>query len=335
MAGFIIFVHRLLSEKSVVLKCNRFYMDSEKMEKGHRDVVPKNNGRVIKLIVALVAIILLGGGGFVYYLLQTKNAELDTLRLQSEEAKQQLAEEYQNLAVQYEGFKYSVRNDSLLMKLEREQARVESLQEELRNTKASNQAVISRLRTELADLRKILQSYVAQIDSLNRLNAQLVQEKTEITNRYNETSRSLEQVQEEKEDLSHKVALAAKLDAINIVVKAVNKRGREQKRISKVEQFVVSFSIAKNITAEPGERTVYVRIMKPDDDVLTKSRGDVFPYENTEINYSMRRIIEYTGEETPVTLYWTVEEYLQPGTYRVDIFSDGNRIGTQSISFDK
>ena len=49
----------------------------------------------------------------------------------------------------------------------------------------------------------------------------------------------------------------------------------------------------------------------------------------------MKRIVEYGGEETPVTLYWIVEEYLQPGTYRADIFADGSRIGSRSITVEK
>ena len=33
-------------------------------------------------------------------------------------------------------------------------------------------------------------------------------------------------------------------------------------------------------------------------------------------------------------VYWDVEEFLQAGTYRVDIFADGNLIGSQSFELD-
>ena len=102
-----------------------------------------------------------------------------------------------------------------------------------------------------------------------------------------------------------------------------------------MEQFVVDFRIAKNITAPVGEKVVYVRIMKPDDDVLVKSRGDVFTFEGKEINYSMKKMIEYDGEEVPVTMYWNIEEFLSPGTYRVDIFADGNLIGHNTFTLEK
>lgn len=304
---------------------------SESMEE-NRPVGSKNTK--IILLISLLVILIAGLGVAIYYINQ-KDSQLEELHQQNDLSKKQLEDEYDNLAVQYEGFKLSVKNDSLLQKLDNEQSKVRRLMEQLKATKATDHAEIARLNGELGVLRKILKSYVIQIDSLNTANERLTKEKTEITNKYNETTRTLDQVRQEKESLNEKVVLASKLDATGISIRAVNKRGKDQKKIEKVEQFVVSFTIAKNITAKPGERTIYVRIMKPDDDVLVKTASNVFTYENKDIAYSMKRIVEYGGEETPVVLYWNVEEYLQPGTYRADIFADGSRIGSRSITVEK
>ena len=83
-----------------------------------------------------------------------------------------------------------------------------------------------------------------------------------------------------------------------------------------------------------GERTLYVRITKPDNGVLSKSDSNTFPYENRELVYSIKKYIEYNGEEQNVTVYWDVEEFLYAGSYRVDIFSDGTLIGSQSFNLD-
>lgn len=129
--------------------------------------------------------------------------------------------------------------------------------------------------------------------------------------------------------------MASRLDATGINVTPVNGRGKKAKVIKKMEQFVVDFRISKNITAPVGEKTIFVRIMKPDDDILLKSRADVFTFEGKEINYSMKKQVEYDGEELPVTMYWNIEEFLSPGTYRVDIFADGNLIGRKSFTLEK
>jgi len=282
-------------------------------------------------VIGVMAIILVIVIGF----LLTKNREIEEIQQEYTVNKQELEDEYEAISLQYEGFKFSVQNDSLLYKLENEQAKVLRLQEQLRLTNATDRAEISRLKDELSTLRKVLRSYIQQIDSLNRLNEELRAENKQITQQYRETSRTLTQVSQEREVLSEKVTLAAQLVATNIGAKAVNDRGREQTRLSRSAQFVISFTIARNITSEPGERTIYVRLMTPGGTVLTKSTSNTFPYENRELQYSMRRIVEYGGEEIPVTLYWDIEEFLMPGTYKADIFADGHHIGTHSFTMQE
>lgn len=285
------------------------------------------------LLISVVVILFIGLGIAIYFISHQKS-QIEEIQGENILNKQQLEDEYQNLSMMYEGQMLSIKNDSLLRLLENEQAKIQRLLEELKTVKADNKAEIARLNKELASLRKILRSYIAQIDSLNKVNAQLTQEKKEITAKYNEKSKALDEVTQAKENLTEKVSLAAKLDATGISVTATNSKGKVQKKISKAEQLVVNFVINKNITAEPGERTIYVRIMKPDDDVLVKSRSNTFQYENRDINYSMKRTVEYGGEEVGVTLYWNIEEYLMAGTYRVDIFADGNRIGSRSFTLN-
>lgn len=278
---------------------------------------------IIGLLVIITAILI----GY----LVTGNSQMKEMQEQYVVDKQELEDEYEAISLQYEGFKFSVQNDSLLYKLQNEQAKVLRLQEELRMTQASDKAEIKRLTDELATLRKILRSYIHQIDSLNTLNQELRAENEQITNQFNKTSRTLQQVSQEREKLSEKVSLAAQLVATNINSKAVNDRGREQSRLSRSTQFVVSFTVTRNITAEPGERTIYIRIMTPDGNVLSKNPNNLFTYENSDILYSMKRIVEYGGEEIPVTMYWDIEEFLMPGTYKADIFADGHHIGSNSF----
>lgn len=290
----------------------------------------KNN---TKILIAVIALLILGVGIAAYFIFNQK-AQIQELQEISLLNKQELEDGYDQLSYEYEKAKLNLKNDSLLYKLTSEQTKVQRLLEELKNVKAENKAEIARLNKELNSLRQILRSYVMQIDSLNQANAKLRQEKQEITTKYQETTRTLNEVSQQKQNLSEKVTLAAKLDATNITIQATNSKGKVQKNIKKIEQFIINFTITKNITAEPGERTIYARIMKPDDDVLVKSRTNLFSYENKEINYSIKRIIEYGGEETPVTMYWNVEEYLMPGKYRLDLFADGNRIGSKSFSLE-
>ena len=123
------------------------------------------------------------------------------------------------------------------------------------------------------------------------------------------------------------------MDATGISLQPQNKKGKPAKKTKDITRFVVNFSITKNITAQTGERKVYVRITKPNNEVVAQS-GTV-SYESTNITYSAMKTVEYSGEELPVTLYVPVNEFLSPGTYHVYIFVDGTMIGSGSKTMVK
>lgn len=249
--------------------------------------------------------------------------------------KEELENEYSSFATQYDELQIRITNDSLQDKLEQEKLKTQQLLEELRQTKATDAAEIMRLKKELATVRAVLRSYVVQIDSLNRANEMLQKENKRVKARYSEATRQIDKITEEKENLTKKVTLASQLDAIGISLTPLKKNGKEAKKIKDAKKFAIGFTIAKNITSETGEKTIYVRIMKPDEDILAKSASDTFPYEGKSLTYSIKKYIEYTGEEQAVTVYWDIEEFLQAGTYKVFIFADGNMIGSQSFSIKK
>ena len=285
-----------------------------------------------KQIIGIV-ILLLAMGGAIFYIIR-QNGQMQDFIQQSELYKEELEDEYNNLSIQYEGYKLQINNDSLIAQLEIEQLKVQRLQEELRTVKATNARRINELKKELETLRSVMHSYVIQIDSLDRLNKQLVQENRNVQEKYYQAAQSVSQLTQEKERLIETVQIASKLDASNITVRGITNKNREIDRIKRMDQLEIRFIISKNITAEPGEKTIYIRIQKPDDDVLVKNPDNVFIYENKPINYSAKRTIEYTGEETPISIYWKIEEFLSPGTYRVDIFADENLIGRKSFKLD-
>lgn len=301
-------------------------MDSEKKE-------TKEINKTSMLILAVIVLIAIIAGA-AYYIFHQQQ-QMDEMTQSFDLEKEMMADDLNELSLQYEGYKFSVSNDSLVALLTTEQAKVQRLMEELRTVKSTNAKEIARLKKELATLRKIMRNYVIQIDSLNRANEQLKVEKNEAVKKYRQASTTAASLKREKEKLTERVTLASKLDATSISVTPVNSRGKLAKRIKKMEQFVINFKIAKNVTAPVGEKVIYVRIMKPDDDILVKSRGDVFTFEGKDINYSMKKMIEYEGEEVPVTMYRNIEEFLSPGTYRVDIFADGNLIGQRSFTLEE
>lgn len=285
------------------------------------------------LLIIAVSVLVIAMIGITYLLFSEKQANRELIQ-EFQLDKQDLESEYSRFVLQYDELKMTVSNDSLAELLGQEQVKTQRLLEELRTVKSSNATEIRRLKNELATLRKVMIGYINQIDSLNKLTAEQKVVIAQVTQKYNDASRQVSNLSEEKKNLNKKVTLAAQLDATNIWVEPRNKRGKSAKKVKDVVKLAIGFTVVKNITAENGERTLYIRITKPDNDVLAKSASNTFPYENRSLVYSIKKYIEYTGEEIPLTVFWDVEEFLYAGNYRVEIFADGTMIGSQRFTLD-
>lgn len=291
-----------------------------------------------KWLIAIFAVLLVAMGVVLYFLfhrMRTTEQEMSEMVEQLTYEKEQLEEEYAEVALEMEGISYKTSNDSLLRLVDKEQQRVQQLLEELKTVKATNARRIAELKKELASVRSVLVYYVAQVDSLNTVNIKLKDENKLVKRQYEAVSQEVTKLSEERTQMQETITKASLLNANNILVETLNERDRKVTRINKIARFKISFSIAKNITAATGEKKVFVRIVTPDDYVLAKQAGKNFAYEGKEIPYSCSKTIEYDGENCDVFLYCNVQEVLNAGDYRIEIFVDNQLIGEHQIKLGK
>jgi len=284
-------------------------------------------------IASVVALLLIGSIAYLFVTLQNQKNENEELQQLAAMDKKEMENEYTQFALQYDELKRSIRNDSLMIRLTEEENKTKSLLEELRQTKSNDAREISRLKKELATVRAVLRSYIIQVDSLNRLNESLKSENEQVKQQYSRATAQISDLTTEKQNLSDQVAIASQLDATGVSLIPQNKKGKTEKKTKNTTRFVVNFTITKNITAKTGERKIYVRVTQPNNSVVGQT-GTV-KYENSTIGYSAMKIVEYTGEEMPVTVYVNVGEFLSPGTYHAYIFAEGTMIGSGSMTMTK
>jgi myosin heavy subunit len=289
-----------------------------------------NKKVLIPLLVVILA--LLGGVAYLFMNLQEQRQVNEDMQELAALDKQEMENEYERFTLQYSEMMTKINNDSIIEQLTQEQMRTQQLLEELKKTKAEDAREITRLKKELATVRAVLRDYVMQIDSLNRQNELLRAENSQVKEQLAERNTQIAGLSNEKASLSEKVAIASQLDATNIQLKALKKNDKEVKKIKDCKTMQVSFTITRNVTAANGNRTVYVRIQNPGGNTL--NGGGTFAYENRNLQYTMKKNIEYTGEETSLTLFWQVTQMLEAGDYRVSIFVDGNMIGSRTFSFN-
>ena len=293
-----------------------------------------NKNKYIALIVGIV-VLALCVCALVWMNLQQKT-EIKEIVEQMEFEKEQLEDEYEELAIQFDGYQTpDIHNDSLVELLSQEKQRVQDLLEELRITKVTNARRIAELKKELATVRQVMVSYVHQIDSLDRTNKRLVKENQQVKQQYQEVARQAQQLEEERTQLAEVVSRASMLEISHFEMIALNKRDRKTTIYNQIQKLQFDYTIGRNITNKPGMKTLYMRITRPDGEVMQKSLNDVFRFENSEIDYSISKELEYAGEEISGSLYWLVEEILQIGWYNADFFVDGELIGSFPFQINK
>lgn len=287
-----------------------------------------------KVVIPIVVfiILLIAGIAYLAYNLSRQQRQNKEMQELAELDKQEMENEYRRFADQYSEMKTQVSNDSIVSQLTKEQEKTERLLNELKRVKSDDAREIARLKKELGTVRAVLRSYVLEIDSLNRLNKNLTKENTRIKGEYEAASRQIEGLNTEKASLSEKVAIAAQLDATDINLSFRDKRGKATRRMKKAKTLQVDFSIAKNVTAANGMRTLFVRVTSPTGTVL--GEAGTFRYENRNLQATVKKTVEYGGKQTNVTVYWNIDQAMVPGTYQVSIFADGNMIGSRSFTFD-
>jgi chromosome segregation ATPase len=290
-----------------------------------------NKTSKIILGVSIALILILGAFIFMQFskISEAENQLVELTQVMEFE-KQQSIEEYEKLAMEYEEFYIETSNDSLLKLFDEEKQKVQQLLQELKTVKATNARRIKELQKELGTVRSVLKSYIYKVDSLNTVNDNLKKENVKVKKQIAEAQEIKRQLEEKTNELDAKINLASILEADNIQIKTLNKKGKTTKSLKRITNIEICFQVLRNITAERGYKTVYIRIADANGEVLT-TETKTFEFEGKQLIYSAKKEIEYNGEDTPVCMYYKVTNPLQTGSYSIAIFAEGNLIGTTGI----
>ena len=221
-------------------------------------------------------------------------------------------------------------NDTINANLEVERGRADSLMDRLRQERNWNASKIRQYEKELGSLRQIMQGYVHQIDSLNTLAQSLQRENVEYRRQASTLQLRAETAEERAQELDVKVRKGAMILARDIRLLALNNSDREVTRANRAARLRTDFVLTANELAQPGTREVYVRITGPDGYVLANASNATFEVDGERLTYSALRQIDYDNADLPVNVYYNGSGIVD-GTYSVEVYLDGQRIGMNQI----
>lgn len=282
----------------------------------------RNNVIVIALSVILVTLTVL------YFF---KDREHRAIVSELNVEKDSIQIELNDLVYRYDSL--ATENDTINEQLLVAQAKVKNLLTEIEQTKKISLGQINSYQNQVTTLRGIMRDFVVQIDSLNRRNQELLAENLEVKEQYKQVETEKQQLTEEKQQLEKNLQRAAVLQVRELMAEALNSRSKETRFANRADQLRVYFILAENVSAKRGSKNIYVRIMRPDQLLMSKSESNVFPFEDLNIQYSAMREVVYEGHDLPVAIFWdnNGESDFMPGKYTIDLFADGHNIGTTSV----
>ncbi|MCF8379902.1 MAG: hypothetical protein K9H49_10020 [Bacteroidales bacterium] len=290
----------------------------------------KNNNLsylITLLVVLTIALMVIG------YLFYTQKKESESVIAKLEEysglissQKDSLESELKGIIVQYDSL--MTENDTMNLKLAMQQDKIERLLK----LRLSDAQKIRAYEKELGTIRGVLRSYIVQIDSLNTMNKELIVENVALRSHTAKVETINKQLSEDKEELISITNEAKTLVAANILGVGLNKRSKDTNRFKLVEKVRVDFILRKNSVTQPGPKMIYLRLIRPDNLVLSPPKPAIIIVNGEEMPYSANREVIYENNDVPVSIFWDNNGDLVGGNYIIELFENGKLIGSSEFA---
>jgi hypothetical protein len=261
-----------------------------------------------------------------YFDQKNKMVEMKTVL---EQEKDSLANELRLMVHGYDTLKTD--NDTIMANLQKEKKRIV----QLLSITASNVQLIKKYKNEIGTMREIMKGYIVQIDSLNTLNQQLVAENTGIKQQITEVQNTNVELTKAKEDLSSKVVVASVIQAKDINAVTLNKKRKETTRINNIDKLRICFTLRENPIAAPGEKEVFMRVIRPDSLVINTSQDNLFDFNGNKLVYSASRLVDYLNQDIEMCIFLDNTGDLIIGSYSVELYLENNIIGRTTFALAK
>jgi hypothetical protein len=284
----------------------------------------KSNAGVLYGIIGLLVVVL----AVAAYVLVDLKKDFDTTSAELEQNKIYFAMERDSLERELHNIYLSY--DSLDTDNERIRAELNIQQEKINrliSIQANDAYKIKMYKREMETLRSVLRSYIVQIDSLNSRNQVLMAENVQLKQTERKLITEKQKLETDKAALEEIKNLASSLQVSNIFVEPINEKNRPRRRINSINKIRTDFIMRANSVASSGEKTIYLRLVRPDGIALGSAEMEVVSVNDEDLPVSASRTVNYENVDLPVSIFWTNNGELVPGEYLVEIYCEGKLMG--------
>ncbi|MDX1461577.1 MAG: hypothetical protein R3359_00865 [Marinirhabdus sp.] len=287
----------------------------------------ENNSAKFKVLIGVLSVLLIALAVYTVVLYNDSKSTLTGL----EQQKTEIENELEDLIANYDEViqDNELKDNELLAARER----IEILLDSVKDAEA-NVELINRYKAEIGRLKTERRALFRKADSLIAANNRLVVERDSTNTVLNETIKVVDSVNMENQNLAETLERGSVVKATDLRGEAVIIRNSgkvvDTRRSSRADKIRACFQLAPNAIAEAGDRTFYVQVLNPKNNVL----GDkaILEFDNGILNYSTSVNVYYENEELDVCAMVSArEEDLIEGRYVINVFDGGRQIATTTM----
>ena len=289
-------------------------------EKEENEAVKKSL-RGYRVVIILLAIILAGLSALYFNLNRQQQEDYRLLQADRDTIQSNLT----SLISEYDNLKYQ--NDTIAAQL----AKANEMIEQLKRERRFNYNKLKAYQKEVGTLRAVMKNYLRQIDSLNTINKKVIGENVTLRKEISTANLRADVAEERASELQNKVAQGSVLRARNITLVPLNASDKVISRVQKAATLRFDFTVGSNELEKAGNRLIYLCITSPDGYLLSTDAMPTFNFQGTKKGYSAAREVDYQNEDVDVSIYYKGSGFI-PGTYKIDLYMDGHKIGASEIA---
>lgn len=290
----------------------------------------KSNSKVLKILIGILGVCLIGLAFYTISFYSESKQDVSNLKREKAHLQQELT------ALQGNYQKMRSENKSLNADLKKEQTRVETLLDSLKEVKIDFKTLSKyRVQTDLLKMEKRRLNSV--VDSLAIQNEQLKSEVDSTNLALREHQKYTDSLNLKNKELANKVEKASKLKITDLETKGMILRNNgeliQSNRAKKIDQVETCFSILPNELVEKEKKTFYLQIINPKNNVVGKTR--TIKFGNQELRYSKMIQVDYEQEESDVCVLTELGKLdgLE-GRYVVNLFDTEHLIASFSFELE-
>lgn len=280
----------------------------------------------LKAIIIVLSILLVGSLAYMYKMStdsekteKTLMSEKDTLIKDLEAAKAS----YDTAIAENTGL-----NDELIA----ERAKVEEL---LAQVKKSNGDVasLSHFKNDYRKLKREMDNLMAENKKLKEENGTLTVQRDSTATALGESKKYNDTLVSQNENLSKTVEKASKLSIVNLKTDSFKERSSgkliQTDKARRVDVIKVTFTIASNEVAPAGNKTYYVQIIDPKNNVIGDKKTET--YGDQTLTYSFITTAAYQNKTMDISQVVKGEDFAK-GLYTINVFDKGVSVANSTFT---